>query len=159
MGVWRTALVVMVALAWATPALAQARPCLHSAMESPDEARRREEALQAVRLINSMLTQQRQLGQRPATYPTWEELAQSDRLAFQRGMGGATGELTRKMRWGSSEPLPGWRIHYVAAADSYAFSLTDVTDPCGYTYSTNTTGVITEGQAVTRRGGGIVPVT
>jgi hypothetical protein len=158
MGVWRLSFVVVAALAWATPVMAQARPCLHSGLESPDEARRRDEALAAVRMINSLLV--RQSGSAPSTpYLTWEELANSARLAPLRGMGGPIGELARKIQWGTDMPLPGWVIHYVAGPDSYAFSLSDTNDPCGFTYSTNDTGVITEGQPIRRRGPGIVPIT
>src|SRR5262245_31413287 len=104
---------------FAAPAFAQARMCLHMGLEVPAERERREEDLAATRLINNAMNTRAARGpnQRPS-YPTWEELAGAPIPA----LGGATGELARKIRWGSPEPLPGWRMRHVKDEEGYAFS-------------------------------------
>jgi hypothetical protein len=52
------------------------------------------------------------------------------------------------MDWGSDEPLPAWRIHFVAQARSYGFRLTDLRDPCSLSYSSDETGIIVEGNPI-----------
>ena len=135
---------------WITPAFAQTRPprCLHGEMETQVQAQRRGEALDAADLINRVLD--RQPPDMP--YPTWEELAKSPFIASLRGMASKRAELARKMGWGTEQPLPGWQIHYAAAQNSYAFSLTDMRDPCQFTFSSNDTGVVIEGLPADRRG-------
>jgi hypothetical protein len=144
----------------AAPANAQVQACLHRGLESPVEVRRRDEALDAARMINAVLGRSVRLPSQPTRYQSWEELAASPAVGTLRGMGGPMGELARKIQWGSGEPLPGWRIHHVTGEESYAFSLTDVRDPCGFTYTSDESGVVIEGYPVeTGRPGGIVPVT
>ena len=157
----RTAFLLFAALAWTGPAWAQgqaqARQCLHSGLELPAERARREEALAAMRLINSLAANRIPVQGR--TYLSWDEIGRSEALASLRGIGGPMGDLARKIQWGSDEPLPGWRIHYVAAAAGYAFSLTDVRDACAFTYSSNDTGAIVEGEVINDRGARLVPIT
>jgi hypothetical protein len=133
--------------------------CLHTGLEFPAERERREEALAAARLINNVMTDRARLSNNRSTYPTWEELAGSPITALP-GLGGAMGELARKIRWGSPEPLPGWRIRHVNDEDGYAFSLTDTRDPCGFAYFSDETGTIVEGYPVGgARRPGLVPIT
>jgi hypothetical protein len=157
----RFAFLIFAALVWIGPAWAQApaqaRPCLHSGFEMPSERARREEALAAMRLINSLAGNRLPLP--PRTYLSWDEIGRSDALASLRGSGGPMGDLARKIHWGTDEPLPGWRLHYVAAADGYAFSLTDVRDSCGFTYSSDESRIIVEGVPVTDRARRLVPIT
>jgi hypothetical protein len=146
-------------LVWAAaPAFAQnaqIRPmCLHGADESAAEAGRREEALAAVRVITQVLS-------RPSfsrtPYPSWEELADSPAVLQLRGLRGRDGDVARRLQWGAGEPLPGWTIHYLAAAAGYAVSLTDSRDSCAFTYHTNESGLIVAGIAIQGRPG-IVPL-
>jgi len=144
----------------AGPALAQTTECLHMGFESPTEVRRREDALAATRLINTVMGRTARLPNQQPDFPTWEALAASPSIATFRGMGGPMGELARRIQWGSDEPLPGWEIHHVTGDSAYAFSLTDTRDPCRFTYHSNETGIIVEGHALRGSGrGGIVPVT
>jgi hypothetical protein len=122
--------------------------------------RRREEALAAARMINNAMVRSGGLPNQPGRYPSWEEMAASPAVATLRGMGGPMGELARKIQWASSEPLPGWRIHHVTGEEAYAFSLIDTRDPCGFTYSSDESGIVVEGYPVGNgRRGGIVPIT
>ncbi len=111
-------------------------------------------------MINSAMGLSARLPTQPTRYQTWEQLAASTAIATLRGMGGRSGELARTIQWGTSEPLPGWRIRHVAAEDAYAFSLTDTRDPCGFTYYSDETGTIVEGHPTDLgRGGRLVPLT
>ena len=157
----RIAFLLLAALASTGPAWAQgqaqARPCLHSGFEVPAERVRREEALAVMRLINSLAANR--IPAQGRTYLSWEEIGRSDAAASLRGTGGSMGDLARKVQWGSDEPLPGWRLHYVAGPDGYAFSLLDLRDSCGFTYSSNDTRIIVEGAPINDRGVRMVPIT
>jgi hypothetical protein len=144
MGLFRAGLVLLAVSLSAVPSSAQGvlPRCLHGQNETATQAERREEALDAMDLINRVLERH----PKNAAFPTWEALAKSPAVASFRGMSGKRGELARKMTWGTDQPLPGWRIHYVAAQDAYAFSLTDMRDSCQFTYSSNDTGVVIEGR-------------
>ena len=129
--------------------------CLHNGAESRTDARRRQEALGAAHLINRVLLR---VPASRAPYPTWEDLANSSVVDSYRGMSGTVGDLARKMEWGMSEPLPGWTIHYVAEKDAYTFTLTDSRDPCQFTYTSNDTGTIIQGSAISKGTFGVVPL-
>ena len=145
----RIGLLVVVVGLWSAPSSAQIGPrCLHGESETQVQQRRREEAIDGADLINRILDR----GRRDTAYPTWEALAKSPRIAAQRGIAGRVGDLVRKMEWGTDQPLPGWLIHYVAAEDAYAFSLTDIRDPCQLTVASNDTGTIIAGRPVDLRG-------
>lgn len=149
MGLLRIGLPLALLALWMAPASAQIRPsrCLHGESETEVQAQRRNEALDAADLINRVLERR----PRGSAYPAWEALGKSSMVEQYRGIAGARGDLVRKMAWGSEQPLPGWRIHYVAAQDGYAFSLTDTRDPCQLTLATNDTTVVIEGRPSDRR--------
>jgi len=132
------------------PAVAQTRAprCLHGENETDVQAERRLEALDTADVINRLIDRR----PRESAYPTWEALGKSPMVASYRGMAGARGDLVRKIEWGAEQPLPGWRIHYVAAPDGYAFSLTDLRDPCELTFASNDTGMVIEGRPADRSG-------
>jgi hypothetical protein len=81
-------------------------------------------------------------------YRTWETLGSAPIIGIWKGDGGPTGELARKIQWGSDEPLPGWRIHWVSEPTHYAFSFTDTRDPCGFTYTSDENGIVVQGLAL-----------
>lgn len=122
--------------------------CLHGQNETQVQAQRRNEALDAADLINRLIDRR----PRNSEYPTWEALGTSPMVNSYRGMAGPRGDLVRKIEWGTEEPLPGWRIHYVAAENGYAFSLTDLRDPCELTFASNDTGMVIEGRPADYRG-------
>jgi hypothetical protein len=146
----RAGLVLIAVGLWIVPTSAQPRlpRCLHGENETQVQRQRREEAIDGADLINRILDR----GRRDTAYPTWEALAKSPRIAAYSGIAGTVGDLVRKMEWGTDQPLPGWRIHYVAAQDGYAFSLRDMRDACQLTLASNDTGVIIEGRPADRRG-------
>jgi hypothetical protein len=131
--------------------------CLHQGESATRADRvRREEALQTTRLINTVMAQGQRFGAR--RFLTWPELANSGALAPLRSDGGPMGQLVRKIAWGTSEPLPGWTIHFVTVEDAYAFRLRDVRDPCGFSYSSDESGAIYEGNPLGQPRT-IVPIT
>ena len=143
-----------------SPVAAQSvEACLHSRLESPVEGRRRQDALRAARMINTLIVSPAPGPRAAGAYPSWEELAKSPQLASLRGIGGPAGDLARKIQWGTQYPLPGWAIHYLANEVGYAFSLTDVLDPCRFTYHSNDTGVIIEGESIDSNNPRIVPLS
>ena len=150
MNVLRVGLVLIALSLRSVPSSAQTRQqrCLHGEGETRVQAQRREEALDGADVINRILDR----GRRDTAYPTWAELAKSPRIASYRGIAGRLGDLVRKMEWGTDQPLPGWRIHYVATQDAYAFSLTDMRDPCQLTVASNDTGAVIEGRPADLRG-------
>ena len=75
-----------------------------------------------------------------------------------RNMPGPTGDLARRMAWGSDEPLPGWRIHFVTDGDSHALSLFDARDACRVTYASDDTRVVLEARPIGNQGVRIVPL-
>jgi hypothetical protein len=157
MRVSRVSLVLIAAVLWIAPISAQTTQlsrCLHGENETQVQRQRRQDATDAADLINRILDRQR----RDAAYPTWEMLAQLPAVASLRGMASPRGDLARKMQWGTDQPLPGWRIHYVAAQDAYAFSLTDIRDPCQLTFASNDTGVVIEGRPATQRPARVIPL-
>lgn len=153
----RTGLVLVLTSLSLVPGAAQTRAprCLHGAGETDVQRQRRLEALDTADLIVRILDRR----PRDGAYPEWETLGKSPMVNSYRGMAGRRGDLVRKIRWGSDQPLPGWGIHYVAEPDGYAFSLTDLRDPCGLTFAANDSGMLIEGTPADRRGqGGVIPL-
>jgi hypothetical protein len=150
MGLSRLGLLLALVGLSAVPAMAQTRGprCLHAEGETEAQGQRRVEALNAADLINRMIDRR----PRNSAYPTWEEFEKSPMVASYLGMAGPRGDLARKIQWGADQPLPGWQIHYVAAQDGYAFSLTDMRDPCQLTFASNDIGTVIEGRPADRRG-------
>ena len=146
-----TGLLVLAVGLWGAPSTAQTAQgerCLHGDSESRVQQQRREDAVDGVDLINRILDRT----PRDVDYPRWEALAKSPGITSYRGMAGRRGDLARRIEWGTDQPLPGWRIHYVASGRAYALSLTDIRDPCQLTVATNDTGLIIEGRRADLRG-------
>jgi hypothetical protein len=122
--------------------------CLHGENETDVQTQRRVEALDAADMINRVLERR----PRDTPYPSWDALGMSPMVNSYRGMAGKRGDIVRKIEWGADQPLPGWRIHYVAEQDGYAFSLTDLRDPCSLTFASNDTGMVIEGRPADRSG-------
>ena len=107
---------VAVTVVTTLPSLTTAQQCTSLLVQSP----RRTEALRAVRLFTSAAAENRGSGLVPAPrgarevpYRSWDLLGTSVIVGMWKTDGGPTGELARKIKWESDEPLPGWRIHWV----------------------------------------------
>jgi hypothetical protein len=146
------ALVLVVSMSVAASAQTPQAGCLND-VETQAERVRRQEALQATRLINTVAAQARVLGR----YLSWSALAGSSVVATMRTDGGTMGQLARKIAWGTPEPLPGWNMHFVADADAYAFRMRDVRDSCAFAYLSDESGLIWQGPAMGARAG-LLPI-
>jgi len=102
------------------------RVCLHEGRETPGERARREDALDAMNVI------ERALGMLQGAAPTWEALAASPVIATLQRQGDP---LANRIQWGSSEPLPGWGIAWVTVDGEARYALVDMRDPCGFAVS------------------------
>jgi hypothetical protein len=150
--VWSCAVVLAVSMPVATFAQTPQAGCLND-VETQAERARRQEALQATRLINTVAAQARVLGR----YLSWSALAASSVVATMRTDGGTMGQLARRIAWGAPEPLPGWNMHFVAHDDAYAFRLRDVRDSCSFAYLSDESGLIWQGPAIGARAG-LLPI-
>jgi len=123
--------------------------CLHEGAETAIERQRREEALAAVRLTNQVVGLAMAFRVRPgnASYPSWDEVAVAG-VRMGRMDGGQMGRLARQLQWGADDLLPGWRVHYIADRNGYAFSLADSRDLCGWTYFSDERGLVAEGHTL-----------
>ena len=74
--------------------------------------------------------------------PSWEEVAQSNVVASFRAEQGSRGDLARRIEWGASAPLPGWRMSWRTIGVEPLYALTDLRDPCGFTLSSQDLRVI-----------------
>jgi hypothetical protein len=108
----------------------------------------RADALEAVRQItraaHSFKTQGRMM------YPTWEELKDTPPLRPAPRL---------RLDWGTPEPLPGWRIHYVTDGNTFMFTLTGVRDRCDVTFVADDAGVMLDGRPIRDSAGYIVPLS
>ena len=117
--------------------------CLHGDTETQPEYQRRSDAHAAMQMIAFVIAIP---VPRPIVrVPMWDELAMSPIVASLRGMSGPRGDLARRIAWGKNEPLHGWSIDYVATPSGVRFGLTDLLDPCGFTYSSADPSVIAQG--------------
>ena len=118
----------------------QVEKCLHDASESAADKARREEALAAMRMIAFVLAQEATLYQ---SGPHWSDLTSTPGIRRLQRMEGRVGDLARRIGWGAPEPLPGWAMIWAYGpmsrrpplAPPAVFSLTDMSDPCLFRYS------------------------
>jgi hypothetical protein len=126
---------------------------ISSAESSPSAAAaRRQEALEAMRLIDDVL---RAFPSLRSESPSWEDLATSSGVARLRNEAGVRGDPARRMQWGRSEPLPGWRISFrtsrlpvqsMGTRQKSTYSVTDRSDPCSFEFSSTDPRVVPPGR-------------
>jgi len=124
--------VVVLALTIGT---AHAQQCLHGANETPDQAGRRTDALNAARTINNI-----QANQKTGSYFRHEDLVTAPwAVQMQKS---ASGLAKRISLLPGTDILPGWTLMLDVGFSSYWFMIKDKTDPCGFAYISNQTGII-----------------
>jgi hypothetical protein len=119
--------------------------CLHGPVETVDQRARRLEASRAAAAIEAF-------NFRPVTYGRRQTysgeplrpLGPPERVAtpvpewwwaandVARDYAGPLRDTIRRMAWGSTEPVPGWRIAWRIEDGWYRFTLIDTLDPCGF---------------------------
>jgi hypothetical protein len=128
------ATVIVMGLA-AAPAFAQ-KPCLHDANETPEQAQRRQQALGAARMVNTM--QANQPGAPTKVFFTHDQLETAPYLAAARTKG-----TVQPMNFKpGAEILPGWKLTLDTTREGYWFIIKDTTDPCGFSWISNQDGLI-----------------
>jgi hypothetical protein len=115
-------------------AFAQA-PCLHGSDETPDQAARRKQALQATRTVNNI--QANQPGSASRLFLKHEELSTSPFVQND-----SKGSLKSMNVTPGQELLPGWQLTLDVTPEGYWFMVKDKTDPCGFAFISNTAGLI-----------------
>ena len=129
----RIAIPMIAALVVSTPAVAQT--CLHtSGAETADQQARRRAALAATRTINNVQFNRPEARQN--VFLRHEDLASAP-FAAKLPSAAAPIVLTP-----GQDIVPGWRLKLDVVSGGYWFSITDTTDPCGFTFISNNSGLI-----------------
>ena len=131
----KKALALTVVVFALTIGTAQAQQCLHGANETPEQAGRRTDALNAARTINNI-----QANQKTGSYFRHEDLVTAPWAVQMRQS--ASGLAKRISLLPGTDILPGWTLMLDVGFNSYWFMIKDKTDPCGFAYVSNQTGLI-----------------
>jgi len=114
---------------------AHAQQCLHGANETPEQAARRTDAVNAARTINNI-----QANQKTGSYFRHEDLVTAPWAVQMRQ---STSEFAKRISLlPGTDILPGWTLMLDVGFNSYWFMIKDKTDPCGFAYVSNQTGLI-----------------
>ena len=114
--------------------------CLHDANESEAERKRRQSALGATRFINTV--EYRVKGKDGKFLPLSDFLVQT--LAQEAGRV----YMADKALFAQGEVVPGFKARLTTDGNTYSFIITDMTDPCRFSYFSDTQAVIYEGQVI-----------
>jgi hypothetical protein len=126
--------IISIALAFVSVAPGYAQQCLHGSNETPEQQQRRRQAVSVVRAVNSI--QANQAGAAQKKYLRHEELA-TPPYATKRP------ESVKQFNFAPGEEvLPGWELKLDVMADGYWFMVKDKTDPCGFAFISNHSGII-----------------
>ena len=121
-----------------TSASAYAQQCLHGTEETAEQTARRREALMATRTINNL--QFNQPAARERVFFSHAKLVDSPWAASMRAN---PNEFSKRVSLSpDGEILPGWKLTLDVTTDGYWFSIKDTTDPCGFAYISNHSGLI-----------------
>jgi hypothetical protein len=119
-----------------TPPAPQAA-CLHGPDAAAEQQARRRDALRATRTVNNM--QANQAGAAQGRYLKHTELPNS---AFARGRGGQAEFFKKLDLTPGQDLLPGWGLTLDVTENGYWFMIKDKTDPCGFAFISNQSGLI-----------------
>ena len=121
---------------FAAPAFAQ--QCLHDAGETPEQVTRKRAALTATRMINNIQFNRPEAAQQ--VFLRHEELANAPYAAqMKTSQNPAAQKISLSP---GTDILPGWRLTLDVTASGYWFSVQDTTDPCGFSFISNNSGLI-----------------
>jgi hypothetical protein len=121
---------------FAAPAFAQ--QCLHESGETPDQVARKRAALTATRTINNIQFNRPEARNR--VFLRHEELVNAP---YVDGMKTSQNPVLQQLSFTpDTDILPGWRLTLDVTPSGYWFSIKDTTDPCGFSYISNQSGLI-----------------
>ena len=142
MSLTRLTLITLALAAVAAPAFPQ--ECVPGAAPTPEQQARRRAGLQATRTINNL--EANQPGSAIRTYLRQADLASSP---FAARATGASAEFIKRLNFTPGEEvMPGWQLTLDVTAEGYWFMLKDKTDPCGFAFVSNQSGLIFEAQPI-----------
>jgi hypothetical protein len=129
---------------WLVAAAAHAQQCLHGVNESTDQAARKREALTAARTINNI--QVNQPGAAKGQFLRHEELSSSP---FAARMRQSPNETVKRMSLNpGTDVVPNWQLTVDVTSQGYWFMIKDKSDPCGFAFVSNQTGVILQAEPI-----------
>ena len=132
----KSMLIAMMVAIVAAPAFAQ--QCLHDAGETPEQATRKRAALTATRTINNIQFNRPEAATQ--VFLRHEELAGAPYAAqMKTSQNPAVQQISLSP---GTDILPGWRLTLDVTASGYWFSVKDTTDPCGFSFISNNSGLI-----------------
>jgi hypothetical protein len=111
-----------------------AQECLHGSGEQPAQAGRRQQAVRAARLVNTI--QANQPGRSEQKYLRHDDLATAP-IVSSWPESVASFNLAP-----GQEVAPGWELTLNVTDNGYWFMVKDKMDPCGFALVSNATGVI-----------------
>lgn len=119
-------------------AAAFAQQCLHETAETPEQVSRRRAALTATRSINNI-----QFNRPEAKNNVFLRHAELSSAPFAQRMKDSKDPVVQQMSLDpQADIVPGWRLTLDVTSAGYWFSVKDTTDPCGFTYISNHSGLI-----------------
>ena len=137
-----TVLAVAFTTTLAGPAYAQ--QCLHGPSETSDQSARRREALTATRTINNI--QANQPGAINGVFLRHFDLGGSP---FAARMRESQNEVVKRISLDPEQDiLPGWKLTLDVTESGYWFMIRDTTDPCGFAFVSNQTGLILNAEPI-----------
>lgn len=135
---FKLALPLTIALLLLSVGTAYAQQCLHGPQSTADQMARRREALAAARTINTI--QANQPAARSGVYLRHDELATTPTAATMRQ---STDPTARRISLSpNDEIVPGWKLTLDVFQNGYWFMIKDTTDPCGFAFISNQSGLI-----------------
>jgi hypothetical protein len=124
---------------FSVPAFAQ-QQCLHDqANEAADQVARRRLALTATRTVNNIQYNRPDAGKR--IFLRHDELAAAPFAAKMKDPGSISLQP-------NTDIVPGFRLTLDVTTTGYWFSVKDTTDPCGFAYISNDSGLIYTAQPI-----------
>lgn len=117
------------------PPAAVAQQCLHGADASAEQKGRKRAALSVARQINTL--QANAPGRREKNYLDRAGLAVEAARQAEKNPGANMLSFDA-----GAEVIPGWELSLDKTETGYWFMIKDQTDPCGFAYVSNQTGVI-----------------
>jgi hypothetical protein len=132
----KSMLIAMTLSICAAPAFAQ--QCLHDANETPEQVTRKRAALMVTRMINTIQFNRPEGAKQ--VFLRHEELANAPIAAQMKASPNpAVQQISLSPE---TDILPGWRLTLDVTASGYWFSVKDTTDPCGFSFISNDSGLI-----------------
>jgi hypothetical protein len=132
--------IVVVALMLRCAAPAYTQQCLHRSDEAPEQQARRQQAVRAARVVNTI--QANQPGRPGQRYLSHEELGASPYALRQPD------SLKPFNLVPGQEVSPGWELILNVTDSGYWFMIKDKIDPCGFAFISNTTGLIYKAEPI-----------